>query len=134
LLVVIEVGCLLEHSPGALRWRPETAVVGSGSRVTDGSRIGFHFISDDRRVGGHLLDCSVANAAMGIDYLDRVMVRIPGSKEFGTAHIGARPQYARVIPEAVGGAAGEISAAIWARLQAASEWKARHYERRCGQD
>jgi acetolactate decarboxylase len=45
----------------------------------------LHFISDDRQVAGHLLECSLDGATVAIDYLDRVTLRIPQTAAFGAA-------------------------------------------------
>ena len=42
----------------------------------------FHFITQDRRAGGHLLECQLQNAIIGIDYTSRFYMALPESSEF----------------------------------------------------
>jgi acetolactate decarboxylase len=42
----------------------------------------FHFISGDKQHGGHLLDCSLTEATVEIDYLDKVTLFIPQNAAF----------------------------------------------------
>ena len=35
----------------------------------------FHFLSDDLTKGGHLLDCTIENGTMEIDYSDKLILR-----------------------------------------------------------
>jgi acetolactate decarboxylase len=51
----------------------------------------LHFISDDRQVAGHLLECSLDGATIDVDYLDRVTLRIPQTAAFGAADFSAKP-------------------------------------------
>jgi acetolactate decarboxylase len=51
----------------------------------------LHFISDDRQVAGHLLDCSLDSATIAIDYLDRVTLRIPQTAAFAAADFSTKP-------------------------------------------
>jgi acetolactate decarboxylase len=41
-----------------------------------------HFITADRRAGGHLLDCRVEGATLAMDALSEFFLRLPGSQEF----------------------------------------------------
>lgn len=42
----------------------------------------FHFISDDRNSGGHILDCRLNNAIIEIDYISCAYIMFPESNEF----------------------------------------------------
>jgi acetolactate decarboxylase len=48
----------------------------------------FHFISDDRQRGGHLLDCSSDDLLTMIDATDNFYMALPEGDEFGRADIG----------------------------------------------
>ncbi|OPY25278.1 MAG: Alpha-acetolactate decarboxylase [Methanocella sp. PtaU1.Bin125] len=48
----------------------------------------FHFISDDRQRGGHLLDCSADGLTTAIDETDRFYLALPPGDDFGRAEIG----------------------------------------------
>ena len=41
-----------------------------------------HFITADRRAGGHLLDCRVEGATVAVDALPNFSLRLPDSQEF----------------------------------------------------
>ena len=41
-----------------------------------------HFITADRRAGGHLLDCRVEGATVAVDALSNFYLRLPDSQEF----------------------------------------------------
>ena len=41
-----------------------------------------HFITADRRAGGHLLDCRVEGATVAVDALPNLYLRLPDSQEF----------------------------------------------------
>jgi acetolactate decarboxylase len=41
-----------------------------------------HFITADRRAGGHLLDCRVEGATVAVDALPNFFLRLPGNQEF----------------------------------------------------
>jgi acetolactate decarboxylase len=45
----------------------------------------LHFISEDRQVAGHLLDCSLDGATVAIDTLDRVTLQIPQTGAYAAA-------------------------------------------------
>ncbi len=42
----------------------------------------FHFLSDDHTMGGHLLDCSIENAAISIDTLTQLQILVPQNEHF----------------------------------------------------
>ena len=42
----------------------------------------LHFISDDRQVAGHMLECSIQSGTIEIDYQDQVTVRLPQTAAF----------------------------------------------------
>ena len=46
-----------------------------------------HFITADRRAGGHLLDCRVEGATVAVEALPNFFLRLPGSQEFSQADI-----------------------------------------------
>jgi acetolactate decarboxylase len=66
-------------------WFPEylSALVAPGYHL--------HFISDDRQVAGHLLDCILDGATIAIDYLDQVTLRIPQTAAFAAADFSTKP-------------------------------------------
>lgn len=49
----------------------------------------LHFISDDRRVAGHLLECSLESGVLEIDYQDQLTVRFPQTPTDGSADFSA---------------------------------------------
>jgi acetolactate decarboxylase len=42
----------------------------------------FHFISDDRKFGGHLLDCSISKGEIKLDYTNEFAMNLPVTKDF----------------------------------------------------
>lgn len=48
----------------------------------------LHFIADDRRRGGHLLDFSAADLTTAIDETDNFYMALPGGSDFGRVDIG----------------------------------------------
>jgi acetolactate decarboxylase len=48
----------------------------------------LHFIADDRRRGGHLLDFSAADLVTAIDVTNNFYMALPGGSDFGRADIG----------------------------------------------
>ncbi len=42
----------------------------------------FHFLSADRRAGGHVLDCHVRQAKLELSRMDAIQVQLPGTKAF----------------------------------------------------
>jgi acetolactate decarboxylase len=51
----------------------------------------LHFISEDRRIAGHVLECSLDGAAIAIEPLDRVALQIPQTASFAAADISTAP-------------------------------------------
>jgi acetolactate decarboxylase len=51
----------------------------------------LHFISDDRQVAGHLLECSLDGATVAIDHVDRVTLQIPQTEAFAAADFSTEP-------------------------------------------
>ena len=49
----------------------------------------LHFISDDRRVAGHLLECSLESGVLEIDYQDQLTVRFPQTPAYRSADFSA---------------------------------------------
>jgi acetolactate decarboxylase len=52
----------------------------------------LHFISEDRQIAGHLLECSLDGAAIAIDTLDRVTLQIPQTAAFAAADFSAETE------------------------------------------
>lgn len=48
----------------------------------------FHYITNDRKAGGHVLDCKVENVKVEVDYKDRWDVVLPNDQEFYNAKLG----------------------------------------------
>jgi acetolactate decarboxylase len=48
----------------------------------------LHFIADDRRCGGHLLDFSTDDLMISVDETDNFYMALPGGSDFGRADIG----------------------------------------------
>lgn len=44
----------------------------------------WHFLSDDRRIGGHLLACEFTGGMLQYDECQSVLIRLPGDEEFQT--------------------------------------------------
>lgn len=44
----------------------------------------WHFLSDDRKVGGHVLDCRFSDGQAAYDECSSVLIRLPASASFGT--------------------------------------------------
>jgi len=42
----------------------------------------LHFITEDRKAGGHLLECTIADAHAGIDYTNNLFIALPGESAF----------------------------------------------------
>jgi len=51
----------------------------------------LHFISDDRQVAGHLLECSLDGATIALDTLDQVTLRLPQTAAFAAADFTTKP-------------------------------------------
>ncbi len=47
----------------------------------------WHFLTEDRTAGGHVLDCSTTSVVARIDQLLELAVKLPGSKEFAGANL-----------------------------------------------
>lgn len=43
----------------------------------------WHFLSDDRQIGGHLLDCKFSGATAAYDECSSVLIQLPASASFG---------------------------------------------------
>ena len=56
------------------------------SILSTSRRILILVLSDDRQVAGHLLECSLEDGTIDIDYQDRVTVRFPQTPAFGAAN------------------------------------------------
>jgi acetolactate decarboxylase len=50
----------------------------------------LHFISDDRQVAGHLLECNLESATLEIDYQDQLTVRFPQTAAYRAADLSAQ--------------------------------------------
>lgn len=48
----------------------------------------LHFISDDRKVGGHVLDLFINESAMSISRMDSISVVFPGTPGFQSKDVG----------------------------------------------
>jgi acetolactate decarboxylase len=51
----------------------------------------LHFISEDRQVAGHMLECNLASGSVAIDYLDRVSLEIPHTVAFAAEDFTQQP-------------------------------------------
>lgn len=49
----------------------------------------FHFISEDRNSGGHVLDCKLDNVIIEIDYISNVYIMYPQNNEFTKFNLAA---------------------------------------------
>ncbi len=47
----------------------------------------LHFISDDRTMGGHLLECRISEGIILIDYLDRFTIALPEDAGFASTNL-----------------------------------------------
>lgn len=52
----------------------------------------FHFITKDKKSGGHLLDCQLENAKIEIDYTSRFYMILPEGGEFHKANLSGDKQ------------------------------------------
>jgi len=43
----------------------------------------WHFLSDDRKIGGHVLDCRFSDGQAAYDECSSVLIRLPASASFG---------------------------------------------------
>lgn len=48
----------------------------------------LHFLSSDRRCGGHLLECRPLEAEVGIQYLNELSVSLPATLDYLTTELG----------------------------------------------
>ncbi|RQW85732.1 MAG: acetolactate decarboxylase [Geobacter sp.] len=48
----------------------------------------FHFISADRKIGGHLLDCRIDNALLSLDKVSELHLALPENAEFSRGDLG----------------------------------------------
>jgi len=47
----------------------------------------LHFITEDKKGGGHLLECETAKIQIGIDFTEKLFVSLPEIKEFYDADL-----------------------------------------------
>ena len=47
----------------------------------------FHFITEDKKAGGHLLECQTENISIGIDYTSNSYLALPEDEEFYKAEL-----------------------------------------------
>ncbi len=47
----------------------------------------FHFISDNEKSGGHVLECNLKNVQLEIDYIRDINISLPDTKSFNTLNI-----------------------------------------------
>jgi acetolactate decarboxylase len=52
----------------------------------------FHFITEDRRTGGHLLECQLQNVNIEIDFTSDFHMVLPESNEFYEVHLAKEEQ------------------------------------------
>lgn len=64
-------------------WYPQSA---SSINLND---YHFHFISVDRKSGGHVLDCKLENAIIEIDYISNIYIMYPQSNKFTKFNLAA---------------------------------------------
>ena len=57
----------------------------------------FHFISKDKRRGGHLLQCKVKDAKAQIDYTKNFLISLPEDEEFYRVEVTDKPSLERDI-------------------------------------
>ena len=48
----------------------------------------FHFLSEDRRIGGRLLDCEIAHPRISLRHVNECRLAIPGTADFHLADLG----------------------------------------------
>jgi acetolactate decarboxylase len=46
----------------------------------------FHFLTQDKKAGGHLLECSVKDATIELDYIHQWNIEFPHDREFYDAN------------------------------------------------
>lgn len=47
----------------------------------------FHFLSEDKESGGHVLDCNIKNVEVEIDYMRNIDISLPDRKSFDTVNL-----------------------------------------------
>jgi len=47
----------------------------------------FHFISDDKKSGGHVLECNLKNVQLEIDYIRDIEISLPETESFNSVNI-----------------------------------------------
>lgn len=47
----------------------------------------WHFLSDDRNIGGHVLDCEFGDALLRFDDCTSILIRLPDSARFESFHV-----------------------------------------------
>lgn len=47
----------------------------------------FHFISEDKKSGGHVLDCTVKNVELEVDYIRDIDISLPDTESFNTVNL-----------------------------------------------
>jgi acetolactate decarboxylase len=52
----------------------------------------FHFLTADRKTGGHVLDCRAGKVEIGIDYNDDLQISLPKTENFLDADISGAPK------------------------------------------
>ncbi|MCX6151360.1 MAG: acetolactate decarboxylase [Ignavibacteriales bacterium] len=52
----------------------------------------FHFLSEDKKCGGHLLDCNLVEGNISIDQKQNILVSLPSTKEFFDADLSQDKQ------------------------------------------
>ncbi len=52
----------------------------------------FHFITEDKKAGGHLLECQTENVEIGIDYTSNSYLALPEDEEFYKAELSKENQ------------------------------------------
>jgi acetolactate decarboxylase len=54
----------------------------------------FHFITEDKKAGGHLLECQTEDIRIGIDYTSNSYLSLPEDDEFYNAELSKENQVA----------------------------------------
>ena len=47
----------------------------------------LHFITEDKKGGGHLLECETDRIKIGIDFTENIFISLPETKEFYDANL-----------------------------------------------
>ncbi len=53
----------------------------------------LHFISDDRKMAGHVMDFNATDMEIGIDRIDQINITLPQTEDFGKAVIDLSQEY-----------------------------------------